>query len=58
MAVAGHFRFAFGEDSFARHRKECERLGLGFEVILSGGLERDVDEPAHLPDAGSAQGGT
>ncbi|MCB2049165.1 MAG: 2-phospho-L-lactate guanylyltransferase [Novosphingobium sp.] len=56
MTVASQFRFAFGEDSFARHRRECERLGLGFEVILSGGLERDVDEPADLPDAGARQG--
>lgn len=50
------FRFAFGEDSFARHKAECERLGLGVEVILSRGLERDVDEPADLPDAKAALG--
>lgn len=54
--AARDFRFAFGEDSFARHKAECERLGLGVEVILSRGLERDVDEPADLPDARTALG--
>ncbi len=53
-SVARQFRFAFGEDSFARHKAECERLGLSVEVILSRGLERDVDEPADLPDARAA----
>ncbi len=52
--AARQFRFAFGEDSFARHKAECERLGLALEVILSHGLERDVDEPADLPDARAA----
>lgn len=54
LAVASRFRFAFGEDSFARHIAECDRLGLAAEVILSPGLERDVDEPADLPDAKAA----
>jgi len=54
VADAGRFRFAFGKDSFARHQAECERLGLAAEVILSHGLERDVDEPADLPDARAA----
>jgi 2-phospho-L-lactate guanylyltransferase len=53
-STARQFRFAFGEDSFARHKAECERLGLYAEVILSRGLERDVDEPADLPDARDA----
>lgn len=56
LSAARRFRFAFGEDSFARHKAECERLGLGIEVILSRGLERDVDEPADLPDAKAALG--
>ncbi len=51
LPAARAFRFAFGEDSFARHRTEADRLGLPFEVILSHGLERDVDEPEDLPDA-------
>ncbi len=54
VSAAPQFRFAFGEDSFARHKAECERLGLGVEVILSHGLERDVDEPADVPDARAA----
>jgi 2-phospho-L-lactate guanylyltransferase len=52
--AAGLFRFAFGEDSFAGHKAECARLGLRVEVIVSHGLERDVDEPAHVPDARAA----
>lgn len=52
--AAGRFHFAFGEDSFARHQAECARLGLRVEVIVSHGLERDVDEPAHVPDARTA----
>ena len=51
LPAARAFRFALGEDSFARHRTEADRLGLPFEVILSHGLERDVDEPEDLPDA-------
>ena len=43
-----------GEDSFAGHKAECARLGLRVEVIVSHGLERDVDEPAHVPDARAA----
>ncbi len=54
LPAARTFRFAFGEDSFARHRAEAERLGLNHEVILSQGLERDVDEPADLPEARAA----
>jgi len=55
-SAASRFRFAFGEDSFARHKAECDRLGLAVEVILSHGLERDVDEPADLPEAKAALG--
>lgn len=45
------FTFAFGTDSFARHRAEAQRLGLATETIHSQGLAHDVDEPADLPDA-------
>ena len=48
---AGGFTFAFGPDSFARHRAEADRLGLRFEEIHSPGLARDVDLPEDLPDA-------
>jgi len=54
LSVASAFQFAFGEDSFARHKQECERLGLATAVISSPGLQRDVDEPADLPDARSS----
>lgn len=53
LPEAKGFSFAFGTDSFARHRAEAERLGLKIEEIRSQGLARDVDEPADLPDAES-----
>ena len=56
LPAARDFRFAFGEDSFALHRAEAERIGLNIEVIFSRGLERDVDEPADLRDTGIDRG--
>ena len=51
LPEAKGFTFAFGTDSFARHRMEAERLGLTIETIHSHGLAQDIDEPADLPDA-------
>lgn len=51
LPEAAGFAFQFGTDSHARHWKEAERLGLTVETIHSGGLEKDVDEPADLTDA-------
>jgi 2-phospho-L-lactate guanylyltransferase len=51
LPEARGFSFAFGPDSFARHRAEAERLGLRVEEIRSQGLARDIDEPDDLPDA-------
>ncbi len=51
LPAAAHFRFAFGADSFAKHRNEAQRLGLKVETVLSQGLERDIDEPEDLPHA-------
>ena len=51
LPEAAEFRFQYGTDSAARHRHEAERLGLAVETILSPGLEKDIDEPADLPDA-------
>jgi len=51
LPEARDFTFAFGTDSFARHRAEAERLGLTIETIHSHGLAHDIDEPADLPDA-------
>lgn len=48
---AAAFRFSFGTGSYARHRCEAARLGYTVETILSAGLEKDIDEPADLPDA-------
>lgn len=53
---ASGFTFRFGPDSFARHGAEAERIGLGFEVIRTPGLQRDIDEPADLPDAAGLRG--
>lgn len=57
LPAASGFRFAYGHDSFARHKAEAERLGLELEVVLSRGLECDIDDPEDLPDAGAAFGG-
>ena len=51
LPAAREFVFAFGEDSYARHRMESERLRLGLEEIHGPGLARDIDEPEDLPDA-------
>ncbi|MGH9087362.1 MAG: 2-phospho-L-lactate guanylyltransferase [Acidimicrobiales bacterium] len=42
------FRFSYGPGSFARHRVECERLGLTLRVLRRPGLSFDVDWPADL----------
>lgn len=43
------FRFSYGPGSFARHRAECERLGLPCRVMAVPSLAYDVDVPADLP---------
>lgn len=52
LPEAAGFRFRYGTDSAAHHREEAERLGLNVETILSTGLEKDIDEPSDLVDAG------
>jgi 2-phospho-L-lactate guanylyltransferase len=42
------FRFAYGPGSFARHREEAARLGLGVRVMREPALAWDVDVPADL----------
>ncbi|MDQ1372727.1 MAG: 2-phospho-L-lactate/phosphoenolpyruvate guanylyltransferase [Actinomycetota bacterium] len=42
------FRFAYGPGSFARHRIEARRLGLGLRVVHEPSLGWDVDVPADL----------
>ncbi|MBW8755746.1 MAG: 2-phospho-L-lactate guanylyltransferase [Sphingomonadales bacterium] len=51
LPAAKGFSFAFGPDSFARHKAEADRLGLKLEEVHSQGLARDVDEPDDLADA-------
>jgi 2-phospho-L-lactate guanylyltransferase len=53
LPAARDFTFGFGVNSCAYHRKEAQRLGLKLEIILSPGLEKDIDEPTDLPDAGT-----
>lgn len=42
------FRFAYGPDSFTRHRAEAGRLGLTVEVRTDEALGWDVDVPSDL----------
>jgi len=48
VPAAAGFRFAYGPGSFARHRAEADRLGLGLRVVDDPRLAFDVDEPADL----------
>lgn len=43
------FSFHYGPGSFAAHRAEAARLGLGVTVIDDPDLAWDVDDPADLP---------
>ncbi len=45
------FRFAYGPGSFARHRAEAERLGVGYRVVRQPDLAWDVDVPDDIPAA-------
>jgi 2-phospho-L-lactate/phosphoenolpyruvate guanylyltransferase len=42
------FRFAYGPGSFARHRREVDRLGLPLHVVRERRLGWDVDVPEDL----------
>jgi 2-phospho-L-lactate guanylyltransferase len=42
------FRFSYGPGSFARHRLECQRLGLATRILRPPDLSVDVDEPDDL----------
>ncbi len=53
---AGGFTFAFGPDSFARHKAEIDRMGLRIEEVHSPGLAHDVDVPEDLVDAAGLAG--
>jgi 2-phospho-L-lactate guanylyltransferase len=48
VPVRQGFRFSYGPGSFARHRAECERLGLALFVARPPELTFDVDWPADL----------
>lgn len=42
------FRFSYGPGSYARHRAECDRLGLPCRVVRPPCLAFDVDWPGDL----------
>jgi 2-phospho-L-lactate/phosphoenolpyruvate guanylyltransferase len=48
LSTSSGFRFAYGPGSFARHREECERLGLAVRVVREPLLSYDVDWPSDL----------
>jgi 2-phospho-L-lactate guanylyltransferase len=50
LPVSRPFDFAFGPDSFARHREGARRLGLEPVIVRSRGLTFDVDLPSHLAE--------
>lgn len=56
LPATSAFTFAFGPDSFSRHQAEAARIGVPIAAIHSPGLQRDVDEPADLPDAAGLRG--
>jgi len=45
-----HLPFAFGEDSFARHRDAAENAGLIPQIVRRRGLACDIDVPTDLVD--------
>jgi 2-phospho-L-lactate guanylyltransferase len=45
------FGFSYGPGSFARHRAECDRLGLVARVVREPVLSYDVDWPSDLPSS-------
>lgn len=48
MPTDAGFRFAYGAGSFARHRAEAARLGVGLRVVDDPDLGWDVDIPSDL----------
>lgn len=52
LPQAAGFAFRYGIDSAARHREQTEVLGLNAVTITGPGLEKDIDEPGDLADAG------
>jgi len=48
LALPTRVRLQLGPDSYARHRAEALRLGLGFNRVDAPGLAFDVDRPADV----------
>jgi 2-phospho-L-lactate guanylyltransferase len=57
------FHFSYGPGSFARHRAEAERIGIGVRILDRPDLAWDVDEPGDVvpiaaPSSPSSTGST
>lgn len=50
LPTGAGFRFSYGPGSFARHRAECDRLGLAARVVREPFLTYDVDWPSDLSE--------
>ena len=50
MAPPDLIHFAFGPDSFAKHRAAAQAIGSNPEVVERPGLAFDLDSPADLAD--------
>jgi 2-phospho-L-lactate guanylyltransferase len=48
LPASAHFEFAFGVESYVRHRATVERLGLRIATVERPGLAFDVDTPEDL----------
>lgn len=48
VPAAGGFRFAYGPDSFRRHRAEAARLELPTRILRDAALSWDIDHPEDL----------
>jgi len=48
LPASAHFEFAFGVESYVRHRMAVERLGLRIATVERPGLAFDVDTPEDL----------
>ena len=48
LPASAHFEFAFGVESYVRHRMAVERLGLRVATVERTGLAFDVDTPEDL----------
>lgn len=51
LPQAADFRFHYGTNSAALHRKAAHMVGLNAVTIIADGIAKDIDEPCDLADA-------